>query len=183
MDRPFVEASRRSRGACVALGLATALTLGFSASAGADDIACHGTEKTATAATTSPTPEEVARLLATVRVENAPAICPAIDDPGSLPAMRAFVDPETGLLRKPTAEDWAALRSAEASRFERRAVRGAAASSTLTLPRGGVAEVAGPDALTEISLQVGSDGTRTLSCSQSGHAPATPAKSPEKAKE
>ena len=192
MNRLFVEASRRSRDACLAFGFATAFTLGFSASAGADDIACHGSEKRAVKAAVAtpagiavprvaPTPAELERLLATVRVELAPSACPAIDDPASGAGLRAFVDPATGLLREPTAGDWAALRSAsEPSRFEKRSVA-AAATAVYALPGGGVAEVAGPEAMTEFSIEVGPDGTRTVHCTQSGYPPAAPVR--EKAKE
>jgi hypothetical protein len=193
MHRLFVGANRRGRNACVAFGLATALTLGFSGSASADDIACHRTEKPEVKAADSaparggivmprvaPTPEELARLLANVQVVRGTAACPAIDEPAAVTGVKAFVDPETGQLREPTADDWASLRANQPSRFEKQA-RSAAATQVFALG-GGVAEVAGPDGLTEMSVQIGRDGSPILLCSPTAHTPA-PAPAREKAKE
>lgn len=177
----IVEASRRNRGAYIALGFATALALGFSASANADDIACHGSEKPAAKAAVkpAPSPESVAAILARVRVIDAPQACPAIDIPESGSGLYAAIDPETGQLRQATAEEMRALRPADRSRLEKRAVT---TSEPIALPNGGVAMVLGDEYLNDVAVRIDADGTIVYECAkrgEAGKAPATAAKKQE----
>jgi hypothetical protein len=177
--RSFVGIYRRSRHASIAFGLATALTLGFSASAGADDIACHGSEKPAVKA---PSPEAVAAALARVRVIDAPmALCPAIDDPDGAGGLVASVDPATGALRQPTAEEMRGLRP-DRSRAEKHAGT-AKSSEPIALPGGGVAMEVPEELLNDVVAGIGADGMVVLHCGtraeRAGKTPVAVSRTPE----
>jgi hypothetical protein len=183
VDRHFVGVTRRSRNACLAFGFVAALTLGFSASASADDIACHGTEKpaakAAVAAPAAPTPEAVAAILARVRVIDMPgALCPAIDLPENEGGLIAAIDPQTGQLREPTVEEMRALRpAADRSRLERRAVT---SSEPIPLPGGGVAMEVGEEHWNDLVAKIGPDGRLILECGNEGEISKTPASAPKR---
>jgi hypothetical protein len=184
MHRPFVGVIRRGRYACVAFGFATALTLGFSASAGADDIACHGSEnpaaKAAVKARPAPTPEAVAAALARVRVIEVPmALCPAIDEPAPTGGLLAAVDPATGELRAPTAEEMRSLRPAR-SPLERRATK---SSASVVLPGGGEGMALGEEFFNDVAVRIAPDGTIVYECARSGEATKAPAASPKTSEE
>jgi hypothetical protein len=185
VDRHFVGVTRRCRNACLAFGFVAALTLGFSASAGADDIACHGTEKpaakAAVAAPAAPTPEAVAAILARVRVIDMPgALCPAIDEPVLTNGIWAAIDPATGQLRQPTAEEMRALRSSDRSRFERRA---GTSSEPIVLPSGAVAIELGEEHMNDAIALIGADGAIVFDCGtaagRASNAPVATTKKPE----
>lgn len=98
--------------------------------------------------------------------------CPA-DDTAAQPGMRAFVDPATGQLREPTAEE-----AAELSRVsERRALTSRVALETV-LPNGAVAIEVGEEFMNEVTVRKNADGSLRFQCApkNDGKTQAAPAK-------
>ena len=105
--------------------------------------------------------------------EAAPS-CPAMDPPApAAPRVRAFVDPVTGALREPTAEEL--RRIAE----ERRAVREAAPPRVFVIvehPDGMKSVDLGDAFLFDVRLETLPDGSPKITCVPRSQSPANPSK-------
>jgi hypothetical protein len=121
----------------------------------------------------------VAAALARVRVIDAPmALCPAIDDPEAAGGLVASVDPVTGALRQPTAEEMRGLRP-ERSRLEKHAGT-AASSEPIVLPGGGVAIELSEEYYNDAIAAIGADGEIVYECgTPAGRAPGAPLATPK----
>jgi len=93
--------------------------------------------------------------------------CPA-DDNEAMNAMRAFIDPETGELRAPTAEDQAALARAIAPGAERRAQ---AAREATVRENGIVSLELGEDGMVDAVARIGPDGKAVFLCTPRSETP------------
>ena len=106
--------------------------------------------------------------------ESQASTCPAIDAPApASPRVRAFVDPVTGQLRDPTAEEL--RRIAE----ERRAVREAAPPRVFVIvehPDGMKSVDLGDAFLFDVKLETLPDGSPKITCVPRSGAPANPSK-------
>ncbi len=96
-----------------------------------------------------------------------PEECPADDNEG-LNAMKAFIDPATGELRAPTAEEAAALSRAIAPRGVRQAQ---AAREPLVLGNGIVSYELGEDGMQDVIVRTGADGKAVFLCTPRSETP------------
>ncbi len=105
--------------------------------------------------------------------ETAPP-CPAIDSPApSAPRVRVFVDPATGQLREPTADELRRLSE------ERRAAREAAPPRVFVIvehPDGMKSVDLGDAFLFDVRLETLPDGSPKITCVPRSGAPANPSK-------
>lgn len=91
----------------------------------------------------------------------APA-CPAIDAPAPpLPRVRAFIDPVTGQLREPTADE---LRSLAEERLARRAAAPARVFVVVEHPDGMKSVDLGDAFLFDVKVETGEDGASRIVC-------------------
>lgn len=96
--------------------------------------------------------------------EPAPRVCPAIDTPVSIPSaprMRAFVDPATGKLREPTADE---LRQLAEERLKARAAASPREFVIVTHPNGMQTVELGDAFLFDVRMEKHPDGTATIEC-------------------
>ena len=93
--------------------------------------------------------------------------CPADDNEG-MNAVRAFIDPATGELRAPTAEEAAELARAIAPRAVRRAQ---AAREVAVLPNGIQYYEVGEEAMQDVVVRTGSDGKPVFLCTPRSETP------------
>ena len=142
-------------------GLASAVAgvLAFSGVAQAEDgAACHK----------APAPSAKAAALAKVRVISIPLQeCPADDNEG-MNAVRAFIDPETGQLRAPTAEEQAALGRAIAGTS---GIRAEAAREATVSATGNMIFDIGEAGMQDVVVRTGADGKLTFVCSPRSQTP------------
>lgn len=98
--------------------------------------------------------------------------CPAIDAPAPpLPRVRAFVDPATGQLREPTADELRRLAE------ERLAARAAAAPQVFVVvehPDGMKSVDLGDAFLFDVKVEAGEDGASRIVCVPPSGGPANP---------
>jgi hypothetical protein len=96
--------------------------------------------------------------------EPAPRVCPAIDTPASIaaaPGMRAFVDPATGKLREPTADE---LRQLAERRLKARTTAAPREFVVVTHPNGMQTVELGDAFLFDVRMEKHPDGTTTIEC-------------------
>lgn len=86
--------------------------------------------------------------------------CPA-DDNEAMNAVKAFIDPATGELRAPTAEEEAALARAIPPGAARRAQ---AAREVMVSPNGGVHYYVGEEGMVDLVVRTGADGRPVFLC-------------------
>ncbi|HEX5854919.1 MAG TPA: hypothetical protein VFZ57_04810, partial [Thermoanaerobaculia bacterium] len=104
---------------------------------------------------------------AVVRVISIPLQeCPADDNEG-MNAVKAFLDPATGELRAPTAEEAAALARAIAPR----ARRAEAAREPMVLANGIVTYEIGEDGMVDVVVRTGADGKSVFLCAPRSETP------------
>jgi hypothetical protein len=93
--------------------------------------------------------------------------CPADDNEG-MNAVKAFIDPATGELRAPTAEEEAALARAIAPRAARRAL----AEGSFWTARGVSVYEVGEDGMNDVVVRTGPDGKPVFLCTPRSETPA-----------
>lgn len=104
---------------------------------------------------------------------NPEASCPAVDAPAAAPRVRAFVDPVTGQLREPTADELRQLAE------ERQAAREAAPPRVFVIvehPDGMKSVDLGDAFLFDVRLETLPDGSPKITCVPRSRAPANPSK-------
>ena len=100
--------------------------------------------------------------------------CPAIDAPAPpLPRVRAFIDPATGQLREPTADE---LRRLAEERLARRAAASARVFVVVEHPDGMKSVDLGDAFLFDVKVETGEDGASRIVCVPPAGAPANPPK-------
>lgn len=105
---------------------------------------------------------------ATVRVVSIPMQeCPADDNEG-MNAVKAFIDPTTGELRAPTAEEEAALARASVSRAARQPL---ATREPLVGANGGIHYYLGEEGMVDVVARTGPDGKPILLCTPRSETP------------
>jgi len=91
-----------------------------------------------------------------------PAVCPAIDVPApAAPRLRVWVDPETGRLRPPTADE---LRQLAEARLAARRAAAPRVFEVVTHPDGMQSVDLGDAFLFDVKLSTLSDGTKKIDC-------------------
>jgi hypothetical protein len=101
--------------------------------------------------------------------EKPPALCPAIDVPAAIaPRLRVFVDPATGRLREPTADE---LRQIAEERLAARRAAAPRVFEVVTHPDGMQSVDLGDAFLFDVRLETLPDGTTRLDCVPHGAPP------------
>jgi hypothetical protein len=118
--------------------------------------------KKAAGAATAPAPRVDVRVISVPLQE-----CPADDNEG-MNAVKAFIDPATGELRAPTAEEEAALARAIAPMAARRAL---AAREAFVGPDGTLAYEVGEDGMVDVVVRTGADGRAVFLCTPRSETP------------
>lgn len=116
----------------------------------------------------SAAPAAAAAPRANVRVISIPLQeCPADDNEG-MNAMKAFLDPDTGELRAPSAEEQAALARAIAPAAARRAL---ATRQAYVAPDGTLSYEVGEEGMVDAVARLGPDGKPVYSCTARSETP------------